>query len=94
VAEGRWNHYDNFRLSLPGAPSHPAITVAPPQTSGGQFSLSWNSVAGWSYRVLRKNALDDPWTTVATLPSAGTTTSYSEDIAAGASAFYQVVRVP
>jgi hypothetical protein len=93
VMEGRWNYYDNFRIALPGAATHPDIRIASSQIVGGQFQLSWNSVAGWAYQVLRKNSLDESWTLATTLPSAGATTSYSEPVGAG-SAFYKVMRVP
>ena len=61
-------------------------------------TLTWNSIAPESalssltYTVLRRTSLAiAPWITVATnLPSAGTTTSYTDTPAPGSAALYRV----
>jgi hypothetical protein len=75
------------------------ITGAAYNAATSSVTLVWNSpppqfsLTTPAYTVQKKNALSDPdWTTLATgLPSAGYTTTYIDNTAAGNSAFYRIV---
>jgi hypothetical protein len=66
--------------------------------AGNQVTLTWSAVAGYTYCVQFKNALDASWanaTTVGCVTSAGSTASIQDTSVAGVSQrFYSVVEQP
>ncbi|MDB6057594.1 MAG: nuclease [Verrucomicrobiales bacterium] len=59
--------------------------------STGSMSFSWNAVPGRTYKVQRKQNLDDTWVTVAVVTPKSGTATYSE-VAGTTTRFYQVTQ--
>jgi hypothetical protein len=66
------------------------------RNASGQMTLTWPSAPGRSYRVeFRQDVANGAWQTLATVPSGGTQTSFTDPSSGGVDArFYRVVVVP
>jgi hypothetical protein len=62
-----------------------------PTLSGGNFSFSFATVAGFTYLAQYKNSLSDPvWQTLQSIPGDGTTKTITVPLSAAAQRFYRV----
>ena len=94
VADTARTWYDGISY----APVEPFRMTDVVKNPDGSVSLTWSSIPTDSslttptYTVLRKTALSDPtWTTVATgIPSAGTSTTYTDNDPVGETAYYRI----
>ena len=97
--------FDDFYLSQGGfnsttpvsassfVPQEPPldIRITSATRTGTAFTLQWSSAVGATYNVLKKTSLGAAWAPVASgVASGGATTSYTDNAATSATAFYQV----
>jgi hypothetical protein len=67
------------------------ITGFSHDAAAGEFTLSWSTMAGATYSVLKKSSLNDPWVSIASgLMAAGDTLDYTDTNADGETAFYLI----
>lgn len=71
------------------------INITSFSRGAGSFTITWSSGAGATYDVLKRNSLSEAWAPVASgLASGGATTTYTDNSATGAAAYYQIRLVP
>jgi hypothetical protein len=81
---------ETIRVVVAGAPRILSISRL-----AGQVTIQWSSMAGKTYRVEWKAALNDPdWQPLGgTIPAAGSTSATTDTIGANAQRFYRVVLI-
>jgi hypothetical protein len=63
--------------------------------TSGTVTITWDSTPGGSYRLQRKNSLEDAWSNVGGVINAtGTTTSTTDAVGANTRQFYRVQQTP
>jgi hypothetical protein len=73
------------------AQAAPAPTISGVTASGGKFSFKWTSQAGVKYSVMVTTDMKT-WTKAQDVDSAGTETSYSENLGSGVGRFFRVMQ--
>ena len=95
MVAGNPRYFVTAVYAAPAVPSQPPYNITGQSVGAGGFTITWNSVIGRGYSVVRKTNLDDAsWTIVATnYPPTGatsTTTSFTDTSAGPNQSFYRV----
>jgi large repetitive protein len=71
------------------------LRVTAISVTSGTVTITWDSTPGGSYRLQRKNSLEDTWSNVGGVINAtGTTTSTTDTVGANTRQFYRVQQTP
>ena len=84
------SHTQSFTAVITRGLRVTAISIA-----SGTVTITWDSTPGGSYRLQRKNSLEDAWSNVGGVINAtGTTTSTTDTVGANTRQFYRVEQTP